>query len=427
MTVKDLTLKFITSPANLEMGAGKLAARFGVTREDIYKAKVEARRLLHAAEVAELQDVVSRQESQLARYIGSETNTEGTTRKYEAARPLTPKEIEDLVGADGVTTTVARVWDKMQPNGIWTYSVDIRYRVKDFYSTDELQEKLKELMPNIQAQSLPVVLTPREECLLILLADDHAGAVNTTNVFGAATPQYSYKEKLLLISQEVKMLGKQFEEVNIISLGDQLNGWNSQTTRGGHEVKSLSNKDQFDIYTEARIAFYNDLFTSGVGKSYSIHEVDNSNHSGNGFSYITNQFLAMYISAKFPTVTLTSYMEAIDGFEYGNHVIIFGHGKDEKFMKKPMPAVLNANTDLLLYDFLSSRRYCPQDVNVTFYKGDLHQLGLQIGKFGRYVNVPAVSGASDYGDLNFGGTKGGALLEILDKVSYRITSQAIWF
>ncbi len=425
MTVKDLTLKFITHPANLDMGAGKLATRYSCTREDIYKAKIEARKLLHAAEVADLHEVVKTQEAELTKYMGSESTPDGTIRKYESARPLSPKEIEDMVGADGVTTTVARVWDKMLPNGKWTYSVDLRYRVKDFYSTDELQEKLKELMPDFIPIRFPRHPEAVDQALIILITDDHVGAVNTTDLFKGV--QMSYKDRLLSVVDEVHLLGKTFEEVHVISLGDQMNGWNSQTTRGGHEVTSKTNKEQFDEYTAGRVAFYNELFRSDVSSNYFVHDVENSNHTGNGFSYMANQFLDMFIQGKFPEVKRRSYHDVIGGFEYGNHVILVGHGKDEKFMKKPMPAILDAKTDLYIYDYLSNQRYCPVDMNVTFYKGDLHQHGLQNGKFGRYVNVPALSGNSDYGDANFGNTKGGALLEILDRTSYRISSQAIWF
>lgn len=425
MTIRELTLKFITQPANLDMGAGKLAIRYGCTKDDIYQAKIEARKLLHAAEVADLNEVITHQGESLAKYTGSESTADGIISKYESTKPLTPKEIEELVGVDGVTTSVARVWDKLLPNGVWTYSVDVRFKVKDFYNTAELKDKLKEIMPDLTPYKLPLVPRIQDEALIILIADDHVGAVNITDMFGSS--DLTYQERLSQIVQEAKMLGKTFDEVHVISLGDQLNGWNSNTTRGGHEVKSLSNKEQFDLYTTARVAFYNDLFTSGLTSSYYIHDVDNSNHAGLGFSYMANQFLDMYLQGKFPEVDRRSYLGMIDGFEYGNHVILLGHGKDEKFQKKPMPAVLNHQTDLYLYDYLSNKRYCPQDTNCTFYKGDLHQHGIQNGKFGRYINVPAISGNSDYGDINFGNTKGGALLEILDRTSYRISSQAIWF
>lgn len=426
MTVKDLTLKFITYPSNLNLGAGKLSARFKCTKEDVYKAKEEARKHLHAAEVAELQDLVAKQEVQLTRYIGSETTQDGVIRKFETIRPLTPKEIESLVGADGITTIVARVWDKLQPNGKWTYSVDIRYRIQDFYSTDELKERLKELMPDITPYPLPKLKHKSSEALIILISDDHVGAINTTNLFNH--PSYSYEDRLLTIVKEAQNLNKTFEEVNIISLGDQLNGWNSQTTRGGHEVKSLSNKEQFDLYTSARMKFYNCLFSSGLSNNYRVHDVENSNHSGSGFSYIANQFLDMYLQAKFPKVERESHHDIINIIAYNNHLILFGHGKDEKFMTKPMPAVLDNKTDLFIQNYLVRRGH---DISLTdeisFYKGDLHQHGVQHGKFGRYVNVPSLAGNSDYGDANFGGTFGGALMEVLDSNSYKISSQAIWF
>lgn len=432
MNVRELVAKFITQPANLEMGAGKLAERYKCTKEDIYKAKDQARAHLHAAELADVNDIVARheavivkQQQQLAKYLGSESTPEGSTKKYESIRPLTPKEIEELAGVDGINTYVARVWDKLQPNGRWTYSIDIRYRTKDFYTAEELKSKLEELMPNLDPYHIPDLVNIEDKALIISIADDHVGAVNLTNMFDA--PYMTYEERLLAVLVEAKGLSRKFDEVHILSLGDQLNGWNSQTTRGGHEVKSLSNKEQFDIYVAARIAFYDGLAGSGLSSNYFVHDVENSNHSGLGFSYMANQTLSMYLKAKYPDIKQTSHHEMIERFEYGNHVIMFGHGKDERLQKRPMPAILDAKTDLYLYDLAANNRINPPDANVTFYKGDLHQHGLQNGKFGRYVNVQAISGNSDYGDINFGNSKGGALLEIFDKFSYRIQSQPIWF
>ena len=414
MNVQELTLKFVTQPYNLQMGAGKLANIFKVTRDDIYIAKKEARKIIENMEKS------SEEETS---YIGSESTPEGVVRKYKSSHPLSPKEIEKLVGSDGITTTVARVWDKLLPNGTWTYSIDLRYRIKDFYDAKELKEKLKQIMPNITPYSKPFKKVKSNKALIILIADDHVGAVNITDIYKKSNT--SYKNRLLNIVEEAKLLNETFEEVHVISIGDQLNGWNSQTTRGGHEVKSLSNKEQFDIYTSSRIAFYNDLFSSGVGGKYVVHDVENSNHCGNSFSYISNQFIHMYLSCKFPTVECKSYFDAIDGFEYGKHLILMGHGKDEKFMKKPMPSVLDPRTDLYLYELINIRKL--NNSNTTFYKGDLHIHGLQHGKFGRYVNVPSIAGNSDYIDLNFGNSRGGALFEILEKDSYKISSKAIWF
>ncbi len=424
---------FVQRPAMLEKSSGKFingthAAQIFLneSREFVYKAKEEARKIVHAKEVASLQEIIDDKDKQLAKYVGSEVNGDSTLKKYETTRPLSPKEIEELVQA-GANTYVARVWEKLLPSGIWTYSIDVRYRVKDFYSDKELEAKLKQLMPEIQpfTKSNAKAIKPANKALMVCIADDHVGAVNTTNLFG--NKAISYEERLMLVADEIEKLDTTFEELHIISLGDQLNGWNSQTTRGGHEVLSLSNEDQFDIYVKARIAFYNRIFSSGVAATYFVKDVDNSNHSGKGMSYMANKAIELYLDARFPSVYRASIREMLDGFQYGEHVIILGHGKDEKFQTRPMPAVLNEKTDLYLYDYLQSKQISPYQHNVTFYKGDLHQHGIQNGKFGRYVNVPALSGNSDYGDANFGNTRGGALLEVIDRDSYRITSQAIWF
>ena len=418
MTIQELTERFIKSPYMLEMGAGKLSKTFNCSKEDVYVAKASAREMIGTAATKITPDVKPI-------YTGSERTEDVETKRFLSSKPLSPKEIEDLAGVDNINTYVARVWDKLQTDGNWTYSIDIRYRLKGFYNKDELKDKLKELMPDINPSSLPATKWEvRDQALIILIADDHVGAVNTTNLFDS--PAISYRDRLDIVAEEVQRLGQSFDEVHIISLGDQLNGWNSQTTRGGHEVKSLSNKDQFDIYVKSRIDFYNAMFTSGISQNYYVYDMENSNHSGLGFSYMANQYLDMYLEAKFPWVTRTSIFDMIDGFQYGKHLILMGHGKDEKHQKLPFPAVLNAKTDLYLYEFMVNKGY-GKEVNTTYYKGDLHQFGTQMGKFGRYVNVPSIAGNSDYGDINFGNTRAGALLEIIDKESYRVTSQPIWF
>lgn len=432
MIIDRITQKFLDKPAYLRNGAGFLAQAWGCTRQDIYEAKEKARQLISVLEEDNEPKIRMGMEEIEAdiltpKYIGSEQNEDGIIKKFESSKPLTPKEIEELVSVDNINTYVARVWDKMLPSGRWVYSVDIRYRVKDFYTKEQLQKRLAELMPKIEPRTVakPSWSITSDKALIVCLADDHVGAINVTNLFD--NKEYSYADRLNSILGEIMLLQQSFDEVHIISLGDQMNGWSSQTTRGGHEVKSKSNIEQFDEYVEARLNFYHELFISGVGKSYFVHDVENSNHSGLGMSYMANRAIEMYLDGRFPEVMRTSYTDMIGGFQYGHHVVLFGHGKDEKFQKRPMPAVLNAQTDLYLYDYMQNKGFSPYENSITFYKGDLHQLGFQMGKFGRYVNVQSVAGNSDYGDLNFGNTKGGALLEILHKESYRITSQPIWF
>ncbi len=427
MIIDTLTQKFISQPKNLEMGAGKLSLRWKCTKEEIYEAKEKARKILFAVKQAELQDIIATQEDQIAKFIGSETSSKGVTKNFESNRPLSPKEIEDLAQVDNIATRITRVWDKLNTNGKWTYAIDIKFSGENFYSKDELKARLKEIFPDLKPTTLPIVKNISEKALVILISDDHAGAVIENSIFDNEWNGTKYKKRLLQISNEVKKLATKFEEVHVLSLGDQMNGWNSQTTRGGHEVKSLSNKEQFDIYTSARVAFYNDLLTSGVSKTYIIHDVENSNHTGKDFSYMANKFLEMYLEAKFPEVLRQSYFLPVESFDYGIHTIGFTHGKDEQLMKRPFPLKLDPKTDLFLFQYFDKKGYSPTKRRVTLYKGDLHQYAMDKGKFGRYVNIPSVMGSTDWTEMNFGDAEGGAVLEIFEKDSTSIQHIPIWF
>lgn len=348
--------------------------------------------------------------------------------KFSSNRPLTKEEIEKKFGVDGITSRLSTYWNKETGSGKYLVSANIKVITADT-SLAELKKKLLEIFPKSidPHKQRHFNIHKNNECLVISISDDHCGMVNPENIHGK--PEFNvdvYKNRLLKIVEEVKKLGG-MEQVHILSLGDQMNGWNQQTTRGGHIVLSKSNQEQFDIYTKARVAFYDALFTSGVSKHYHIHEVDSSNHSGLGFSYMANQFLSLYIKHRFPFVK-TSSSGFISTFTYGGHLILFTHGKDERVQRQPFPYALNDRTDAYIMEYLNAHSALTpySQKQVTFYKGDLHQFGVQMGRFGRYVNVPTISGNSDYGDINFSNTRAGALLEVFDYNSKTVKTQAIW-
>lgn len=59
-----------------------------------------------------------------------------------------------------------------------------------------------------------------------------------------------------------------------------MDGWNGKTTRYDHDLNSLSNKEQFDIYTIANKIFYDEIFSLGIAKNYNLITLGNSNHTG---------------------------------------------------------------------------------------------------------------------------------------------------
>ena len=367
------------------------------------------------------------EENKRTPYLTSERVTaEGDKElQFKSNKPLSKEEIEKLYKIDNITSKLSSYWNKATGSGKYLVSANIKCITPDM-SLDALKDKLKDIFPKVSPISLPKVKASTQRALMILISDDHCGMINDTNNYKSVEyNQQVYTDRLLKIVNRAASLGK-FDLINVISLGDQMNGWNQQTTRGGHIVKSVSNEKQFEMYTRSRVAFYNALFSSGIASSYHVHEVNNSNHAGLGLAYMANQFLALYIANKFPEVKHTSHYGMISQIEYGEHLILITHGKDEKYQTRALPYSINDKTDAYIMEYLNAHGYNTHFRPITLYKGDLHTYGIQQAKFGRYVNVPAISGNSDYGDLNFGNTKAGALLEIFDESLNEINTTVVW-
>ena len=347
----------------------------------------------------------------------------------ERDKPLSPKEIGQLAGVDNISTFIDRVWSKSHKNGSWTYSILTITKVKDFYSSEELDKKLHSLFyPKDQISWSYKKLSrvdPSNKALFIYIADDHAGINIKDSLHNKEYRGADYATRLLKILEEIKILNQTFEQVYIVRLGDELDGYNGKTTRYDHDLGSLSNKEQFDIYTVANKLFYEELFLSEISENFTIRNLCNSNHSGNGFSYIANKALEFWISAKFPMVKIEHQDKFIDIIEYGNHIIGVCHGKDQKHMQTPMPLNLDYRTDLWLMDYF--KQYQQEGRFLHLIKGDLHKYSVNIGKFGRYVNVPSIANASNWVEHNFGDSKSGAVIEIYKKDKDSIISIPIWF
>jgi hypothetical protein len=403
----DILKKFKEKPSYLKMGAGKLSKLWGCTVEDIYNAKKQYRE--------------ADQEDQ-PKMIGKQESSNEEVIKYESSKPLSPEEIKELVKVDGYKTKVTKILHRLQANGKWVYSVSIDVANKHFYNDKEFISSLKKIF-NSKPTVLPSI-KHSDKIAVVLISDDHLGNMN---ILLPAWTKEQYQQRLSLIVQELMSYPEKFEEVHIVSLGDQLNGWNAQTTRGGHEVKSLSNEEQFDCYVEGRKDFYDKLFTSGVAGKYFVHDLENSNHSGKGFSYMANKCLQYYLSAQYPSVKQISYKEPYGFIKLGINVIGFTHGKDEQFMMRPLPLKLDPKTDLMMYQKFDRKGFSPTKYNLTLYKGDLHSYSMDRGKFGRYINVPSIMGSTDYTELNFGPTPAGALIEIFTRDSKVIKRMEIFY
>lgn len=425
MTIQQIVDKFNERPSYLSNGANTLAKKWGCTPEQIYKAKERIKKGVKHT----IDDTPS------AVNVLSEKVSENGDKEVQLVsdKPLSRKEVEELYHIDNISTKISIYWNKQQPNGLFLTSVLIKCLIEDFYSQKELHKKLRDLFPDVSPYSIPKVTpTVSDKALFIYIGDDHCGLVLKNSLYKKEYSGKTYAQRLLAISEEVKALGKVFEDVYVINMGDELDGYNQKTTRYDHTLDSLSNKEQFDIYVTARRVFYDDLFSSGIGKTYRVVNLNNSNHSGLGFSYMATKSVSIYLEARFPEVSVIHVPDFITTATYGIHVINLTHGKDEKYMKSGWPLNLDLKTENWITEYTNRHlKNEGEDLNKRWYvstmKADLHKYNVNKGKCGRYVNVPSISSGSNWIEHNFGESEPGALIEIVDANSPNITSTPIWF
>ena len=318
---------------------------------------------------------------------------------------------------------ITNYWSKMLPSGKFTSSVFSKLISDDDIVRKDLTEDIREIFSTTEKFSGKVKYHESDKALFVYIADDHTGIDFKDSLFGNPYTGDIYHNRLKELAKQIISLDYVIDTLFIVNLGDELDGFNKQTTRGGHALESLSNKEQFNIYTSARKIFYDTIMTSSLFQEVNIININNSNHSGNDYSYIVNKALEFYLDARYDNITIINQDKFIDSYVWGDHSILLTHGKDEKYMKFGFPLNLNEKVDLWLLDY--SKNLTTKYISTV--KGDLHAYSVNMGKSGRYINVPSICGGSNWIEHNYGSSNAGALLEVVDKTDKNIVSIPIWF
>ena len=348
--------------------------------------------------------------------------------EYSSSRPLSTEELKALCGHDGVTTIMTMSWLKSHKSGVWTYSMKMAYPIQGFTNIEQVKQKFNEIFPlNLEKYKAPKVTPTTNKVAIVVISDDHCGLVLKNSQYGNEQSEKIYRERLNQVLETLYETGEVFSEILLVSLGDELDGFNGYTTRGGHHLGSEDNRSQFDMFVNSRKIFYDKLFQSGLADKYVLLNHLISNHSGNGLSYMAHRALEIYIENVYEGVSIIHADKTIHTYEIGNHVFGFVHGKDEKHQKTPMPLVLNDKTDNYLFEFYDKLGYSPSRNWIHLIKADIHKFGIQQGKFGRYVNCPSISSGSNWIEANFGNSKPGALIEIVNPNKECISTIPVWF
>jgi hypothetical protein len=278
---------------------------------------------------------------------------------------------------------LVRTWQVQTKNGIeWLESRDA---TQEQLSVEDMKSifsgiVISKIEPKSVDSELPI--------LNIYLSDIHIGADTNVNL----------KNRFEQVKNFLYSNSKSFQYVNIIVLGDTIDGWNKTTTRGGHQLEqNMNNKEQFTMFQELFIRLMK--VSEDIDRKMEFLFITNSNHGGD-FEWICATAFQSYVNAHSSYANVTISDEVYTQYIMGEYLFIFTHGKDEQYMKRNLPLQLNDTLELKLLSYL------PKNFNsfkeVIFVKGDLHQSCTNFGNYITYRNVTTFNGNTDWAKYNFG-------------------------
>ena len=212
--------------------------------------------------------------------------------------------------------------------------------------------------------------------LFIYGSDKHIGAVVKENSIYKNLYNQSeiYKRIVYNTIDQIEYWLKSchtFDALYVMDLGDALDGYNNQTTRGGHHLpQELNNREQHDIYVKIHKELFDIIVTNEYAEKIYFISTANSNHGGD-FEYCAMKTLETYLNVKYPQIQTVISVTHLNHFIYGQHCIIFSHGKDTEDMKAGLPLVLNDKIKNYINEYITINKL--NDYFITFVSGDKHQ------------------------------------------------------
>jgi hypothetical protein len=294
----------------------------------------------------------------------------------------------------------------------------------------DLKEVFKEVVDSISPVVIKPIKTSNKKALRAIISDAHVGMNPATDdaVFGFEYNQKIFKKHLnevfIAIESEITLQGN-FDIIVVDDLGDGLDGYNQETTRGGHKLpQNMSNKEAWRVYVNEKINTYSSIINLNAAKKYQFRNVSNCNHSGD-FGYTANYAIKMALEKMYDNVEYIILEKHMEHFKYGDHTFLLAHGKDKTNMFKNMPLHLNDKTKNLIRQYIDHFGIATKYIHVD--KGDLHMVGYDREPRFDYRNYMSFAPPSAWVQANFGVSYCGFSLQVIPKNSNQIKHTDIFF
>lgn len=257
--------------------------------------------------------------------------------------------------------------------------------------------------------------------------DDHVGLEPNPKNNGLFKYEYNggiYKSSIdkvfNSIIKEHNIYGK-FDLLLIDNLGDEQDGWNGYTTRGGHLLEqNMSNLEVFECCVDTKVNLVTNVVENNIANKVILRNVTNANHSAD-FSSVINLAVKKIINKIYDNdvVEIDNLTRFMEHRSYGSHGFILTHGKDKDKMFKGLPLVLNDKSVNFINDYI--RFYNIKNEFIHVEKGDLHQLGFQKTPNFDYRNFMSLAPPSSWVQHNFGDSYSGYSIQVIPKFTNEIS------
>lgn len=237
----------------------------------------------------------------------------------------------------------------------------------------------------------------------LIITDVHIGMDtdidNNTMYEGEWNKKELFKTAQIVIDKTIEE--QESEVLYVDELGDLLDGFNAQTTRGGHSLpQNMTNEEAFDAALEFKLNILYGLI--GNYKEIHFNNICNDNHSG-AFGYFVNEAFKQIAELQFKNVTVTNHRKFINHYFIGDICFVITHGKDDKSLKFGFKPHLDLKGADKIDQYLKQNKIYKDAELIIFCKGDSHQalFDLCTSDDFYYFNYPALSPSSNWIKNNF--------------------------
>lgn len=352
--------------------------------------------------------------------------------KLVSEQPRSAEEIIKIHKIDTAKWRLVQYWSKEKQSGWLVSALFAAVKPEDSFSED-IRDVLREVFLE---SNLPVYQAPKKspitskKALFVYMSDKHVGALtHPTAIYSNEYNEDVFEVRMNRVLEEIEKQVRNYgrlEDLFICDLGDSLDGWNGQTTRGGHALpQNMDNKKSFMTYLFAHKRFFDALVEKNLANNIHAIMQTNDNHSSS-FGYITNQALTLYLNTAYPFINVTIMEKFLEHFDYGKHTFIFTHGKDSEDLKHGLPLFLTEKAENFLNKYIDHHKL-GENKNISVVKGDLHTESMQQSYKFRYRNVLSMYGSSKWIMNNFGPGYPGVSFDLVEKDTDLIYSFYIRF